>query len=77
MGTVSDYRVLSAPTPELLERQVNELLFNASDPLNDTWQPHGPMHCVTRHAQNRFSGMQHKDTVYSIEYTQAMVRVMA
>jgi hypothetical protein len=27
-----------------------------------------------KHSQNRFSGMQHKDTIHELEYSQTMIK---
>jgi len=36
------------------------------------WKPIGEHKVVTTHSQNRFSGAQHRDTIFEIEYSQTI-----
>lgn len=42
--------------------------------IGEGWKPVGGHNVVTTHEQLRYSGMQHKDTVYTREYSQTMVK---
>ena len=36
------------------------------------WKPLGSHQVVVKHSQNRFAGMQHKDTIHELEYSQTL-----
>ena len=38
------------------------------------WKPIGSHQVVVTHIQNRFSGLQHKDSVHSLEYSISMMK---
>lgn len=38
------------------------------------WKPIGSHQVVVKHVQNRFSGMQHRDSVSTFEYSQSMIK---
>jgi hypothetical protein len=38
------------------------------------WKPLGPHQVVVKHSQNRFAGMQHKDTIHELEYSQTITK---
>jgi hypothetical protein len=40
--------------------------------IKEGWTPVGSHQVVTRNSQNRYSGMQHRDTQYESEYSQTM-----
>lgn len=40
--------------------------------IKDGWTPVGGHHVVEKHHQLRYAGMQHKDTMVSLEYSQTM-----
>jgi hypothetical protein len=61
------YKVIASSSPEGLTIAVN----NA---INEGWKPLGSHHVVTEHSQNRFAGMQHKDTIHKLEYSQTMIK---
>jgi hypothetical protein len=61
-----DYTVVTSSSPEQLVVKVKEL-------IKDGWKPVGGHQAVVTHQQNRYSGDQHKDTVYDIEYGQTMI----
>ena len=69
------YRILTATSADALEDQVTQLIINPDDPMDDSWQPHGPLIVERLHAQNRYSGSSHMDTLYDLRFIQAMVRV--
>jgi hypothetical protein len=62
-----EYKIVSATSPNYLSNEVNNL-------IKDGWKPIGSHQVVIRHSQNRFSGMQHKDTLNELEYTQTMIK---
>lgn len=39
------------------------------------WTPVGSHQVVITHIQNRFSGLQHKDSIHSLEYSISMTKV--
>jgi hypothetical protein len=55
-------KILTAGSPERL----NSLL---EDHITDGWEPIGSHSVVVIHAQNRYSGSQHMDTLYKTEYS--------
>lgn len=61
------YKVVSANSPSELTIRVNELIEIGFEPI-------GSHQVVIRHTQLRYSGMQHKDTLNDLEYTQTMVK---
>jgi len=62
-----DYKIVTSSTPEQLTVKVNEL-------IKEGWKPVGGHQAFITHQQNRFSGDQHKDTVYDVEYSQTMIK---
>ena len=38
------------------------------------WKPLGSHQVVVKHSQNRFAGMQHKDTIHELEYSQTIIK---
>lgn len=42
--------------------------------IEEGWKPVGGHQVVITHVQNRFSGLQHKDTVNTLDYTLSMIR---
>lgn len=42
--------------------------------IAEGWEPVGGHSVVQVNAQNRYSGLQHKDTIYESEYSQTMRR---
>ena len=62
-----NYIVITAKSPSDLTAQVN-------DYIDKGFQPIGSHQVVIRHSQLRYSGMQHKDTLNDLEYTQTMFK---
>ena len=60
------YKVVSASSASELTARVGEL-------IGEGWVTIGSHQVVTDHIQNRFSGMQHKDSVSTHTYSQTMV----
>ena len=53
---------------------VNALNISIQTHMREGWEPLGSHQVVTIHAQNRYAGTQHKDTVYKNEYSQTMIK---
>ena len=62
-----EYKVIYASSPSEITKAVNKH-------IEDGWEIVGSHQVVTRHIQNRFSGMQHKDSIYEIEYSQTIIK---
>ena len=55
-------------------RSASHLNTKIAEMIEEGWKPLGSHQVLTIHAQNRYAGMQHKDTVYETEYSQTMVK---
>lgn len=62
-----EYKIVSAGSPNELTTKVNER-------LNDGWEIVGSHQVVIHREQNRYSGMQHMDTLNQLEYSQTMIK---
>ena len=62
-----NYKIVTSTSAEQLSAKVNEL-------IKEGWKPAGSHQVLVTHQQNRFSGDQHKDTVYDLEYSQTMIK---
>jgi len=62
-----EYKILSGDSPGELSKVVTEF-------IKEGWVPSGSHQVVIRREQKRFSGQQHMDTLYQIEYTQTIIR---
>lgn len=62
-----EYKIVSGGSPSDLTTKVNER-------LNDGWEIVGSHQVVIHREQNRYSGMQHMDTLNQLEYSQTMCR---
>ena len=60
-----EQKILTSGTSEGLNQQIKEKIFEG-------WIPVGSHQVVTVHSQNRFSGSTHRDTLYSLEYSQTV-----
>lgn len=58
----------------IIERSADALNARIRLMIGEGWKPVGSHNVVTTHEQLRYSGMQHKDTVYTREYSQTMVK---
>ena len=61
------YKILTSHEPSKLTNKVNEH-------IEQGWEIVGSHIVVTRNSTNRFSGSQHKDTIFNLEYSQTMVK---
>ena len=62
-----EYKIVYSSSPSGLSEKVNTL-------IKEGWTPQGGHQVVEVHRQNRFSGMQHKDTTIESEYSQTMFK---
>jgi hypothetical protein len=62
-----EYKIVSGGSPSELTTKVNER-------LKDGWELVGSHQVVIHREQNRYSGMQHMDTLNQLEYSQTMYR---
>ena len=62
-----EYKIVSGGSPSDLTTKVNER-------LKDGWELVGSHHVVIHREQNRYSGMQHMDTLNQLEYSQTMCK---
>jgi hypothetical protein len=62
-----NYKIVTSSSAEQLTAKVDEL-------IKEGWKPVGSHQALVTHQQNRFSGDQHKDTVYDVEYSQTMTK---
>ena len=42
--------------------------------ISEGWKPLGSHQVALKHSQNRFAGMQHRDTIHELEYSQTMTK---
>ena len=62
-----EYKIVSGGSPSELTTKVNER-------IKDGWELVGSHQVVIHREQNRYSGMQHMDTLNQLEYSQTMCR---
>ena len=62
-----EYKVIDCGSSSELTNKVREY-------MSEGWKPVGSHQVVVKHVQNRFSGLQHKDSVSSMEYSQTMIK---
>ena len=62
-----EYKIVSGGSPSDLTTKVNER-------IKDGWELVGSHQVVIHREQNRYSGMQHMDTLNQLEYSQTMCR---
>jgi hypothetical protein len=67
LESIKEYKVVVSHTAEMLNSQVERHIA-------DGWKPIGSHQVVESHRQNRFSGMQHKDTIIQFEYSQTLIK---
>jgi len=53
-------------------RSAEELNEKMAKMIEEGWMPIGSHHVVEIHHQLRYAGMQHKDTMIQLEYSQTM-----
>lgn len=61
------YKILTSHKPNELTNKVNEY-------IEQGWEIVGSHIVVTKNSTNRFSGLQHMDTIFNLEYSQTMVK---
>ena len=62
-----EYKIVSGGSP-------TDLTFKVNERLKDGWELVGSHQVVIHREQNRYSGMQHMDTLNQLEYSQTMCR---
>lgn len=62
-----EFKVISSSSIERLNQQIQVY-------IDLGWKPVGSHQVVVTHVQNRFSGLQHKDSISSVEYSQSMIK---
>nr|WP_298655884.1 DUF1737 domain-containing protein [uncultured Flavobacterium sp.] len=62
-----EQKVITSHTASRLNEKISQMIAEG-------WKPVGGHKVVNINAQNRFSGMQHKDTIYEVEYSQTMAK---
>ena len=72
---ITDFKILRLTEANQLQDAVCKLINNPDDPMDDSWQPHGPLIVERVHAQNQFAGLQQRSTLYTLHYIQAMVKI--
>lgn len=65
--TTMEYKIIEGGSPHEITKKVNDL-------IKEGWTPVGSHQVVVRREQNRYSGMQHMDTLNQLEYTQTLVK---
>lgn len=60
------YKIVTSSRASTLTDKVNELIAEG-------WEIVGSHSVVEKHRQNRFSGMQHRDTEIESEYSQTII----
>ena len=58
----------------ITSHSASDLNSKLADLIKEGWKPIGGHQVVVSHEQNRFSGMQHKDTIIEREYSQTVQR---
>lgn len=62
-----EFKILTSHSVSGLNQQIREQIFEGFKPV-------GGHQVVKKHEQLRFSGLQHKDTIIELEYSQSMVK---
>lgn len=60
-----EQKIITSHTTSGLNEKIKQMIAEG-------WEPVGGHSVVQTHAQNRYSGMQHMDTIYNSEYSQTM-----
>jgi hypothetical protein len=58
----------------ITSHSASDLNAKLADLIKEGWKPIGSHQVVVSHEQNRFSGMQHKDTIVEREYSLSVQR---
>lgn len=67
MKKIKEQKVIYANSVGSINEQISKYIAEG-------WQPIGSHMAVVSHEQLRYSGMQHKDTIVEVEYSQSIVR---
>ena len=62
-----EFKILKDHSIERLNQQIQVY-------IDLGWKPVGSHQAVVTHVQNRFSGLQHKDSVSTVEYSQSVIK---
>jgi hypothetical protein len=62
-----EFKILVSHSVSGLNQQIKEHIFEGFKPV-------GGHQVVKKHEQLRFSGLQHKDTIIEVEYSQSMIK---
>ena len=62
-----EYKLVVSSNPKELQEKINNL-------LNENWEIVGSHHVITTRSQNRYSGTQHMDTKFEVEYSQTIIK---
>ena len=62
-----EYKVIYGESPNELSTKVNQY-------INEGWKLLGSHQVVVVREQNRYSGTQHMDTLYKLEYSQTIIK---
>ena len=57
--------IITAHSAGELNKKIREMMAEG-------WKPVGSHQVIQTHIQNRYSGMQHKDSIIEVEYSQTM-----
>lgn len=60
-----EQKIITSHTASGLNEKIKQM-------ISEGWEPIGGHSVVQVTAQNRYSGMQHQDTIYEYEYSQTM-----
>ena len=63
-----EFKILTAGTVHELNKTIERF-------INDGWEVVGSHQVVVIHEQNRFAGMQHKDTIIEREYSLSLIHI--
>lgn len=58
----------------LTDTSASGLATSVQNHIEQGWEVKGSHHVVEAHRQNRFAGMQHKDTTIRVEYSQTVIK---
>jgi len=60
-----EQKIIHSSSPEGLNSQIQKY-------IDEGWKPVGSHAAIVIHAQNRYAGKQHMDTLYKTEYSQSI-----
>jgi hypothetical protein len=62
-----EFKILTSSDADRLNQQIQVY-------IDLGWRPVGSHQVVVKHVQNRFSGLQHRDSFSTFEYSQSMIK---